>query len=54
MFGSNFPVDKPATSYPDLWRSYCHIIAEFSADERIAMLRGNAVRTYRLGERTAG
>jgi predicted TIM-barrel fold metal-dependent hydrolase len=48
MFGSNFPVDKTATGYGELWRTYDALIAEFSANERTRMLRTNAARFYRI------
>lgn len=49
MFGSNFPVDRPAVGYRDLWRTYQTLIGEFSPDERAQMLRTNALRVYRIG-----
>lgn len=49
MFGSNFPVDRPAVGYAALWRAYDQVTAEFSPDERAQMLRTNAARLYRIG-----
>ncbi len=48
MFESNFPVDRRSLSYRVLWNGFKRMIVDFSADERDAMLRGTAARTYRL------
>ncbi len=48
MFESNFPVDRLSLSYRTFWNAAKKLIADFSADERDAMLRGTAARTYRL------
>ncbi len=48
MFESNFPVDRFSLSYRVLWNAFKKMIADFSPDERDAMLRGTAARTYRL------
>lgn len=48
MFGSNFPVDKPAIPYADLWRICEEMTRDFSADERAALFRENAARTYHI------
>ncbi len=48
MFESNFPVDRFSLSYRVVWNAFKMMVAEFSADERDAMLRGTAARTYRL------
>jgi predicted TIM-barrel fold metal-dependent hydrolase len=48
FFGSNFPMDQVASSYPDLVGAFRQIIAPFTPDERSAMLSGNATRLYRL------
>jgi predicted TIM-barrel fold metal-dependent hydrolase len=48
MFGSNFPVDRLMADYDRLWDAYRTLIADFSADERHALLRGTAERVYRI------
>lgn len=48
MFGSNFPVDRPAISYAQLWAAYGAFTADLSAPERAAVFCDNAVRTYRI------
>lgn len=48
MFGSNFPVDRLAVSYAELWRAYDDLIADYSQEERAQMLRTNAARFYRI------
>jgi predicted TIM-barrel fold metal-dependent hydrolase len=48
MFESNFPVDRLSLSYRTVWNAFKMLVADFSMDERDAMLRGTAVRTYRL------
>ncbi|GAA1748943.1 amidohydrolase family protein [Nonomuraea bangladeshensis] len=48
LFGSNFPVDRPAVGYGDLWRTYDALTSGYSADERTRMLRTNAASLYRI------
>lgn len=48
MFASNFPVDRLYASYADTWRAFAAVVADASADEQDALLRGNAIRIYRL------
>jgi predicted TIM-barrel fold metal-dependent hydrolase len=48
MFESNFPVDRFSLSYRTVWNAFKKLVADFSADERDAMLRGTAARVYRL------
>ena len=48
LFGSNFPIEKLWTSYGALVAAFRHSIADLSATERAAILRGNARRLYRL------
>ncbi len=50
MFESNFPVDRFSLSYRTVWNAFKKMTAEFSADERTAMLSGTARRVYRLAE----
>jgi predicted TIM-barrel fold metal-dependent hydrolase len=48
LFGSNFPVDRLMIDYDTPWRVFREAIAELSADEQHALLRGNAERVYRI------
>ncbi len=48
MFESNFPVDRFSLSYRTVWNAFKKLVADFSAAERDAMLRGTAARVYRL------
>jgi L-fuconolactonase len=48
MCESNFPVDRLSLSYRTVWNAFKKLVADFTADERDAMLRGTAARTYRL------
>ena len=48
MLESNFPVDKLSISYPVLCNGLKKIVADFSEDEKQAMLYGTASRVYRL------
>ena len=49
MFESNFPVDKQSVSYTVLWNTFKRMAEGFSADEKAALFRGTALRTYRIG-----
>jgi predicted TIM-barrel fold metal-dependent hydrolase len=48
MFASNFPVERPHTSYEDLWQAYDDITADLSSTERTALFSGTARRVYRF------
>lgn len=48
VFGTNWPVDRLFSSYPDVINAYAEIIAPFSLDERIKMFSGNAERIFRI------
>jgi predicted TIM-barrel fold metal-dependent hydrolase len=48
VFGTNWPVDRMFSSYPDLINAYAAIIAGFTAAERTAMFSGNAERFFRI------
>jgi predicted TIM-barrel fold metal-dependent hydrolase len=48
MFESNFPVDKQSVSYTVLWNMFKRIAEGFSDDEKAALFRGTALRTYRI------
>lgn len=46
FFGTNWPVDRLFSSYPDVLDAYDAITADFSHDERVALFSGNAERVY--------
>ncbi len=48
MLGSNFPVDRGAATYEQIWAGYAEMLADLSADEQDGLFRCNAVRMYRL------
>jgi predicted TIM-barrel fold metal-dependent hydrolase len=48
FFASNFPVDRLACSYAELWSRYLASIADFTADERDQLLYRTAATTYRI------
>jgi predicted TIM-barrel fold metal-dependent hydrolase len=48
VFGTNWPVDRMFSSYPDVINAYAEIIASFTRDERIKMFSGNAERIFRI------
>jgi predicted TIM-barrel fold metal-dependent hydrolase len=48
VFGTNWPVDRLFSSYPDLINAYAEIIHGFSKDEQRAMFAGNAERLFRI------
>jgi predicted TIM-barrel fold metal-dependent hydrolase len=49
FFGTNWPVDRLYSSYPDVVAAYREIVAaELGADEQAAVLAGNAERIFRL------
>lgn len=48
VFGTNWPVDRMFSSYPDLINAYASIIAGFSAGEQRAMFCGNAEGLFRI------
>jgi predicted TIM-barrel fold metal-dependent hydrolase len=48
VFGSNWPVDRQYSSYPDVINAYRTILAGFSEAEQLAMLSGNAERLFRI------
>jgi predicted TIM-barrel fold metal-dependent hydrolase len=48
VFGTNWPVDRMYSSYPDLVCAYDRLIAGFSAGERTALFSGNAERVFRI------
>jgi predicted TIM-barrel fold metal-dependent hydrolase len=48
LFGSNFPVDRLMIDYDTPWQVFREVVAAYSAEEQVAMLRGNAERIYRI------
>jgi predicted TIM-barrel fold metal-dependent hydrolase len=48
VFGTNWPVDRMFSSYPDLINAYAAIIAGFTSDERTAMFSRNAEKLFRI------
>ena len=48
VFGTNWPVDRLFSSYPDVIDAYAEIIGGFSADEQTAMFSANAERYFRI------
>jgi predicted TIM-barrel fold metal-dependent hydrolase len=48
VFGTNWPVDRLFSSYPDVIDAYATIISDFSASEQTAMFSGNAERYFRI------
>lgn len=48
MFESNFPVDKPSSSYGVLWNAFKRMSRHLTDGERIALFHDTAARVYRL------
>ena len=48
VFGTNWPVDRLFSSYPDVIDAYATIISDFSASEQTAMFSANAERYFRI------
>jgi predicted TIM-barrel fold metal-dependent hydrolase len=48
VFGTNWPVDRMYSSYPDLVNAYAEIISGFPRDEQMKMFSGNAERIFRI------
>jgi predicted TIM-barrel fold metal-dependent hydrolase len=48
VFGTNWPVDRMYSSYPDVVSAYRTILGGFSSSEQLAMLSGNAERLFRI------
>jgi predicted TIM-barrel fold metal-dependent hydrolase len=48
VFGTNWPVDRMFSSYPDLINAYATIISGFTKDEQTAMFSRNAERLFRI------
>jgi predicted TIM-barrel fold metal-dependent hydrolase len=48
MFESNFPVDRPSSSYGVLWNAFKRMSRHLTDQERAALFHDNAARIYRL------
>lgn len=48
VFGTNWPVDRLFSSYPDVVNAYAEIIKGFTPAEQTAMFSGNAERLFRI------
>ncbi len=48
VFGTNWPVDRMFSSYPDVINAYATIISGFTDDEQAAMFSRNAERLFRI------
>jgi predicted TIM-barrel fold metal-dependent hydrolase len=48
VFGTNWPVDRMFSSYPDVVNAYAEIISGFTKDERGKMFSRNAERLFRI------
>ena len=54
MFASNFPVDSLVASFDTIFSGFSEITAGFSAAERGALFRDNAIRLYRIPPEALG
>lgn len=48
VFGTNWPVDRMYSSYPDVINAYAEIISGFARHEQAALFSGNAERLFRI------
>jgi predicted TIM-barrel fold metal-dependent hydrolase len=48
VFGTNWPVDRMYSSYPDVINAYATIIASYTESEQQAMFSGNAERLFKI------
>jgi L-fuconolactonase len=48
MFESNFPVDRAAISYGNLWNAFKRLTADFTHEQRETLFWGTAARVYRV------
>jgi len=48
VFGTNWPVDRMFSSYPDVVNAYAGIIADFSAADQVRMFSANAETLFRI------
>lgn len=48
VFGTNWPVDRMFSSYPDVINAYAEIISVFAPAEQVAMFSGNAEKLFNI------
>jgi predicted TIM-barrel fold metal-dependent hydrolase len=48
VFGTNWPVDRMFSSYPDVINAYAEIISGFPRDQQVQMFSANAERLFRI------
>jgi predicted TIM-barrel fold metal-dependent hydrolase len=48
VFGTNWPLDRMFSSYPDVVNAYTEIISGFGREERVKLFSGNAERIFRI------
>jgi predicted TIM-barrel fold metal-dependent hydrolase len=48
VFGTNWPVDRMFSSYPDVINAYAEIISGFTHEEQVSMFSANAERLFRI------
>ena len=48
VFGTNWPVDRMFSSYPDVINAYAEIISGFPHADQVKMFSGNAERIFRI------
>jgi predicted TIM-barrel fold metal-dependent hydrolase len=48
LFGSNFPIEKLWTSYPELLTAHRNAVASYAPQEQQAILHDTAMRVYRI------
>ncbi len=48
FFGTNWPVDRLYSSYPDVLNAYAEIISDFSENDQVKLFSANAERIFRV------
>jgi predicted TIM-barrel fold metal-dependent hydrolase len=48
VFGTNWPVDRMFSSYPDVINAYATIVSHFTKGEQTKMFSKNAERLFRV------
>lgn len=48
VFGTNWPIDRMYSSYPDVLNAYATLVAGYSQAEQQALFSGNAERLFRI------
>jgi L-fuconolactonase len=49
MFGTDWPVCRPVSTYQDVVNATTELVSELTSSERDRIMGGNADRVYRLG-----